>query len=226
MLYGASYTDVHVRLTMLSVMAVLSVVAAIVVPLVAARRSLAIPLITLVALAGAYVLGLKVYPSTIQSFQVSPNESVLELPYIADHIRFTRFGYGLENIELQPFAANKQLAFADIRKNLSTIQNIRLWDEEPLLKTYSQLQQIRTYYHFRDVDNDRYTVNGNYLQVMLSPAGAVLCRSAEQVLDQRAARLHARLRPGPGAGERHHQGRSAGVLTSRTSRPSRARGRR
>ncbi|MCK9418647.1 MAG: UPF0182 family protein [Nitrospirae bacterium] len=168
-LYGASYTDVHVRLTMLAVMAVLAVAAAIVIPFVTARRSLAIPLITLVVLAGAYVLGLKVYPSTIQSFQVSPNESVLELPFIADHIKFTRFGYDLENIELQPFAANKQLAFTDIRKNLSTIRNIRLWDEEPLLKTYSQLQQIRTYYHFRDVDNDRYSVNGSYLQVMLSP---------------------------------------------------------
>jgi len=116
-----------------------------------------------------YVLGLKVYPSTIQSFQVSPNESVLEKPYIASHIKFTRYGYGLENMELQPFAADKQLTFADIRKNLSTIQNIRLWDEEPLLKTYSQLQQIRTYYHFKDVDNDRYTVNDKYLQVMLSP---------------------------------------------------------
>ncbi len=168
-LYGASYTDVHVRLIMLAVMAVLTVIAAIVVPFFAARRSLVIPLAALVVLGAVYFLGLKVYPSTIQSFQVSPNESVLEQPYIASHIKFTRFGYGLESMELQPFAANKQLAFADIRKNLSTIQNIRLWDEEPLLKTYSQLQQIRTYYHFRDVDNDRYTVNGRYLQVMLSP---------------------------------------------------------
>jgi len=168
-LYGASYTDVHVRVSMLAVMAVLSVVAAIIIPFFAARRSLVIPFGTLVMLVAVYVLGLKVYPSTIQSFQVSPNESVLEQPFIASHIKFTRFGFGLENMELQPFAANKQLTFTDIRKNLSTIQNIRLWDEEPLLKTYSQLQQIRTYYHFRDVDNDRYIVNGNYLQVMLSP---------------------------------------------------------
>ena len=115
------------------------------------------------------MLGLQVYPSTLQSFKVSPNEIVLERPYIADHIKFTRYGYGLENIELQPFAAKKQLTFADIRKNLPTIQNIRLWDEEPLLKTYSQLQQIRTYYHFSGVDNDRYTVNNNYRQLMLSP---------------------------------------------------------
>jgi uncharacterized membrane protein (UPF0182 family) len=168
-LYGASYTDVHARLLMLSVMAALAVIAAIVVSVFAARSSLVVPLLVLGVLIGAYILGLQVYPSTVQSFKVSPNEIVLERPYIANHIRFTRFGYGLESMEMQPFAANKELTFADIRKNLSTIQNIRLWDEEPLLKTYSQLQQIRTYYHFSDVDNDRYTVNNNYLQVMLSP---------------------------------------------------------
>jgi uncharacterized membrane protein (UPF0182 family) len=168
-LYGGSYTDVHVRLVMLTVMAVLTVIAAVVVSMFAKQRSLAIPLVTIAVLAGVYILGLKIYPSAVQSFQVSPNESVLELPYIADHIKFTRYGFGLENIELQPFAANKKLDFADIRKNLQTIRNIRLWDEEPLLKTYSQLQQIRTYYHFSDVDNDRYIVNGRYLQVMLSP---------------------------------------------------------
>jgi uncharacterized protein len=168
-LFGASYADVHARLLALSVLAVLSLVAAAIVPVFATRRSLLVPLLILGALVAAYFLGLQVYPQTIQSFQVSPNESVLEKPYIEDHIRFTRYGFGLENMEVQPFAANKELSFADVRKNLSTIQNIRLWDEEPILKTYSQLQQIRTYYHFRDVDNDRYTVNGDYLQVMLSP---------------------------------------------------------
>ena len=168
-LYGASYTDVHARLLMLSVLAVLSVVAALAVSFFATHRNLGVPLLAVVLLAGVYVLGLKVYPSFVQSFKVSPNESVLEQPFLAHHIKFTRYGYGLENIELQPFAANKPLTFTDIRRNISTIQNIRLWDEEPLLKTYSQLQQIRTYYHFKDVDNDRYTVNGQYLQVMLSP---------------------------------------------------------
>ncbi len=168
-LYGASYTDVHVRLIVLGVLAMLSLTAAIVVSVFATRRSLTIPAITLVLLAAVYVLGLRIYPAAIQNFQVSPNESVLEQPYIASHIKFTRLGYGLENMELQPFAANKVLGFADIKKNLSTIQNIRLWDEAPLLKTYSQLQQIRTYYHFKDVDNDRYTINGEQRQVMLSP---------------------------------------------------------
>jgi uncharacterized membrane protein (UPF0182 family) len=168
-LYGASYTDVHARLLMLSVMVVLSLAAAIAVPIFAARGSLVLPLAALGVLLGLSLLGLQIYPSMLQSFKVSPNEIVLERPYIADHIKFTRYGYGLENMDVQPFAANKELTFADIRKNLATIQNIRLWDEEPLLKTYSQLQQIRTYYHFSGVDNDRYDVNGNYRQVMLSP---------------------------------------------------------
>ena len=168
-LYGASYTDVHARLVILWVMVVLTVVTALVVSIFATHRSLAVPLIAVVVLAGVYVLGLKIYPSMFQSIKVSPNESVLEQSYISHHIQFTRFGYGLENVELQPFSAGKPLTFSDVRRNISTIQNIRLWDEEPLLKTYSQLQQIRTYYHFNDVDNDRYTVNGKYLQVMLSP---------------------------------------------------------
>ncbi|MGE5174122.1 MAG: UPF0182 family protein, partial [Betaproteobacteria bacterium] len=168
-LYGASYADVHARMLMLAVMAVLTTASALVVPVFIARGFLVLPLSALGVLIGAYILGLQVYPSTIQSFKVSPNEIVLEQPYISHHIKFTRYGYGLENMDLQPFAANKQLTFTDIRNNLATIQNIRLWDEEPLLKTYSQLQQIRTYYHFSGVDNDRYTVNGDYRQVMLSP---------------------------------------------------------
>ncbi len=168
-LYGASYTDVHVRIVVLFVLCALSAATAVVVFLFSSRRSVAVPLVAICVLIGAYILGIHVYPSVIQSFKVSPNEIVLERPYIANHIKFTRFGFGLENMFLQPYAANKPLTYTDIQKNLSTIQNIRLWDENPLLKTYSQLQQIRTYYHFNDIDNDRYTVNGNYLQVMLSP---------------------------------------------------------
>jgi uncharacterized protein len=168
-LYGASYTDVHARLWVLSVMAVLSAASALVISFSSSKRSIIAPVVSVAVLVGTYVVGLYVYPSTVQSFKVSPNEAVLERPYIENHIKFTRYGFGLENMDLKPYAANKPLTFTDIRKNLSTIRNIRLWDEEPLLKTYSQLQQIRTYYHFNDVDNDRYTINGNYQQVMLSP---------------------------------------------------------
>jgi uncharacterized membrane protein (UPF0182 family) len=94
---------------------------------------------------------------------------IMETPYIENNIRMTRLGYDLDRIEEIPFDVDYNLTGRDIDKNDATIRNIRLWDHSPLLRTYSQLQQIRTYYRFQDVDNDRYTVNGQYLQVMLSP---------------------------------------------------------
>ena len=75
----------------------------------------------------------------------------------------------MKQIEVRPFDVDYNLSGKDIEKNDATIKNIRLWDHSPLLRTYSQLQQIRTYYKFADVDNDRYTINGEYMQVMLAP---------------------------------------------------------
>lgn len=168
-LYGASYADIHARLLMLNLMTVVAAVCSIGFFASLKGKSKYMPLTIIGVLGGAYLLGLNVYPSMLQSFKVSPNEIILERPYIENHIKFTRFGYGLEKIQSEPFDASESLAFPAVRRNLSTIRNIRLWDEDPLLKTYSQLQQIRTYYRFIDVDNDRYTVNGRYMQVMLSP---------------------------------------------------------
>jgi len=99
-LYGASYADVHARLPMLLVMALLTALAAVAVPVLTARGSLAVPLASFGLLIAAFVLGLQVYPSTMQSFKVSPNEIVLEQFYFRDYIVFIRFGYGLENMEL------------------------------------------------------------------------------------------------------------------------------
>ncbi len=168
-LFGASYTDVHARLLMLNIITILSVVTAVGFFIGITRRSVKAALIPLGLLILFYIVGLGVYPSALQGFKVSPNEIVLEKPYIGHHIRFTRFGYDLDKIQIQPFEVSDDLDISDIEENISTIRNIRLWDEKPLLKTYSQLQQIRTYYKFNDVDNDRYMINGKYTQVMLSP---------------------------------------------------------
>jgi len=166
---GAGFSDVNSRLPTYRVLALLT-------PLVGAacayglwrgawRIALAPPLI----LGLLFGLGVKVYPALLQKFKVAPNEMALELPYIEHNIRFTRLGYDLEKIETVPFDVDSRLTAAGIAANEATIKNIRLWDHAPLLKTYSQLQQIRTYYKFFDVDNDRYLVNGQYTQVMLSP---------------------------------------------------------
>ena len=76
--------------------------------------------------------------------------------------------YGLHNVQERNLSGDKALTPADIRANAATIQSIRLWDHEPLLDTFSQIQEIRTYYDFTSVDNDRYTLNGLTQQMMLS----------------------------------------------------------
>ncbi len=118
---------------------------------------------------GAAILGGVAYPGLIQRYQVSPNEIVKEKPYIDFNIRYTRLAYGLDNIEEREFPAEETLTLQALRKNEATLKNIRLWDTRPLLATYSQLQEIRTYYKFTDIDIDRYRINGEYRQVTLSP---------------------------------------------------------
>lgn len=167
--YGAGYTDVTARLLVYRILAVLTPLAAVVFAAgiwkARWRQALAAPVILL----AVFVIGIKVYPGLLQKFKVAPNELALEMPYIEHGIKFSRFGYDLDKIETIPFDVDDKLTAADISRNDQTIKNIRLWDHAPLLRTYSQLQQIRTYYKFHDVDNDRYLVNGQYSQVMLSP---------------------------------------------------------
>ena len=93
----------------------------------------------------------------------------METPYLAQEIKYTRMAYGIDQVQEREFAALEDLSADVIKKNELTLQNIRLWDHRPLLRTYSQLQVIRTYYDFVDVDNDRYLIDGKSRQVSLSP---------------------------------------------------------
>lgn len=166
---GAGYTDVNARLLFLNVLAVLTAVTAVLVTVGLWREKLKFALAPIALIGIAYIGGYLAYPALLQSLKITPNEINLEAPFIQHHINFTRFAYGLDRIEMRPFDPGYTLTSGDIEKNDATIKNIRLWDHAPLLRTYSQLQQIRTYYRFTDIDNDRYTVNGTYRQVMLSP---------------------------------------------------------
>ncbi len=116
-----------------------------------------------------WVGGLGIYPALLQRFRVTPNELEAERPVHPHNIRMTRQAYGLDRIVEQEFPARDTLDARAIERNEATIKNIRLWDYRPLLRTYGQLQEIRTYYKFVDVDNDRYTIGGEYRQLMLSP---------------------------------------------------------
>lgn len=168
-IFGAGYADIHARLYALRALIALTVLSGVLFIIGILKGSWKVMFAPLVFTALVYAAGFLVYPALLQKLKVTPNELDLEKPFIENHIKFTRFGYDLEGIKVSPFDVSYNLTAKDIERNNATIKNIRLWDDMPILRTYSQLQQIRTYYSFQDVDNDRYTINGEYMQVMLSP---------------------------------------------------------
>lgn len=167
--HGAAYTDVNARLPVYRILCVITPLASILLVAGVWKGKWVKALLGPIIVIAVYGIGIMAYPALLHKFKVAPNELDLEAPYIVNDIRFTRYGYDLDRIEIAPFDVDQKLTGGEIAANDATIKNIRLWDHAPLLKTYSQLQQIRTYYRFFDVDNDRYMVNGRYTQVMLSP---------------------------------------------------------
>jgi uncharacterized membrane protein (UPF0182 family) len=167
--HGAGYADVNARLVTLRILSFLTPLAGGILVAGLWQGAWRLALLPPILVFALYGIGIKAYPTMLQKFKVAPNELDLETPYIENNLKFTRFGYDLDKIETIAFDPDVKLTATDIANNEATIKNIRLWDHAPLLKTYSQLQQIRTYYKFFDVDNDRYLVNGQYTQVMLSP---------------------------------------------------------
>jgi len=169
-LVGASYTDLHARLPAMRLTAALAVLAAAAVLVGGARRQLARNALWAV---GGYIVvafaGRGVYPQIIQKFVVAPTELTRETPYLRHHIAATRRAWGLDSVDTRELNGEADLTLADIAANAPTIENVRLWDREPLLQTFGQLQEIRTYYDFVSVDDDRYWIDGKYRQVLLSP---------------------------------------------------------
>jgi uncharacterized protein len=169
-LIGASYTDLHARLPALRVSAPVAVIAAVAVVIGAVQRRL--PRYAVLAIGGylgVALLGRGLFPMAMQKFVVAPTELTRETPYLRHHIAATRQAWGLDSVEVRELTAEAGLTLADIRANAPTIENVRLWDREPLLRTFGQLQEIRTYYDFVSVDDDRYWIDGTYRQVLLSP---------------------------------------------------------
>ncbi len=168
-LYGASYTDVHASLPVLWVELFLALLVAGAFLWGARRGSLRPAVFSIGALVIVWLLGGNLYPEILQRFVVAPDEIEKERPYITRAIEFTRKAYALDRFEDREFSAVQDLTLEDIRKNQATMRNIRLWDHTPLRTTFRQLQEIRTYYDFERIDNDRYWINGVYRQVSLSP---------------------------------------------------------
>ncbi|WP_461316163.1 UPF0182 family membrane protein [Bradyrhizobium embrapense] len=165
---GASYTDVHLGLPALWLMIGLSIVAALVAWANLRARTWRLLAAAFILVGTGSVVLSSVVPSLFRHFVVKPTELQLEKPYIERNIALTRQAYNLDRIAARPFAAEQRLTSRTLEANKATIDNIRLWDWLPLSDTYAQLQEIRTYYKFHDLDVDRYWLDGAYQSVMLS----------------------------------------------------------
>ena len=167
--WGAGYTDTHARLFSYWVMGIGALILGVFLILAVWLRRTRLPLYGIATYMLILFLVNGVYPELQQRFSVEPNELDKELPYIKNSLEFTREAYDLEAIDNQDYPVADNLTAEVLQQQQGTIQNVRLWDYRPLLSTYRQLQEIRPYYQFNDVDIDRYTIDGNYRQVMLAP---------------------------------------------------------
>ena len=166
--FGASYTDVIAHLPALNLLILISLFGAVLLLVNIKRRGWLLPATAIsLWLAVSIIVG-GLVPAAIQRFRVVPDELNKELPYVENHIDYTRLAYGLDSIEEKSFAASPDLSQDDISNNKQTVDNIRLWDPTVLAETYSQLQEIRAYYALQEVDVDRYRINGELTQVMVA----------------------------------------------------------
>src|SRR5208282_2838087 len=165
---GAGYTDVHVELPVLWLLICLAAAAAVVAWANMRQHTYVLPIAAAALVFGSSLVFSELFPGVFQRFFVKPSELQLEAPYIQRNIALTREAYNLRQITVKPFPAEQGLSFQSLQDNRGTIDNIRLWDWQPLMDTYAQLQEIRTYYKFLDVDVDRYQIDGSYQQVTIA----------------------------------------------------------
>jgi uncharacterized membrane protein (UPF0182 family) len=164
---GASYADVHARLPTQRIQVGVAAIGAL-LALASIRRADYNLVFGALALYAASVVAVAFYPGLVHSLSVKPNELERESPYLKYNIEATRAAYGFDAVIERDLSASYTLSAADIERNHDTIDNIRLWDHQPLLDTFAQIQEIRTYYDFTAVDNDRYVIGGKLRQTMLS----------------------------------------------------------
>ncbi|MEE2964022.1 MAG: UPF0182 family protein [Acidobacteriota bacterium] len=166
-IHGASYVDIALRIPVLRGLLFVALVGSV-LSLVTAMTPRNTPLFVAVGLYVLVTVGGNLGSVAVQRLIVTPDEQQREAPYITRNIEATRQAFGLEIVDARELSGDATLTAADIDNNMETINNVRLWDHEPLLDTFGQLQEIRTYYDFVSVDNDRYLIDGEYRQIMLS----------------------------------------------------------
>ncbi len=167
-IWGAGYTDVNVRTGFAIFRVVLAILLAIgLITNVVVRRP-----VVLVGAVGVWLVAAlisTIYPALVQRITVSPSELSQESPYISREIQGTRSAFAVSNVQSAPYTGDAPLTPQAVAGDQATIQNLRLWDNRQLQDTYQQLQSIRTYYTFQDIELDRYQINGQVEQLEISP---------------------------------------------------------
>lgn len=165
---GAGYTDIHAQLPALNLLMVVSVICAVLFFVNIRFRGWGMPVIGIALLALVSVVAGGIFPTFIQKVRVDPQELQQERPYIARNIDFTRRAFGLDSIQTMSPDVQPDLTQQILADNATTVANIRLWDPKLLRLDYQQLQRIKQYYEFEDVDVDRYFLDGQERVVMAS----------------------------------------------------------
>ncbi len=166
---GASYTDVNAHLPALRLLLVIALVVTLLFLINIRFRGWALPVVGLGLLALTSIVAGAIFPAAVQRFQVAPQELQREEKYISRNIEFSRRAYGIDRVETRSFPAEPELTAEEVQGNRAIIDDIRLWNPDVLRQSYLQLQRIRPYYEFTDVDVDRYTIDGERRLVMLAP---------------------------------------------------------
>jgi len=166
-IYGAGFTDINVTLGVYRIQMVVSIVSAIALILARYKRNKKLAAFGPIALVAVYLLGIGA-EMAVQAVIVSPNELARERKYITNSLEYTKMAYGLDDIDVEEFSVDQDLTYDDLLDNQDTISNISLNDYRPTNEAYNQLQGLRNYYKFHDVDIDRYIIDGKLTQMFLS----------------------------------------------------------
>lgn len=166
--FGAGYTDVKISLLFYKIIAVVSLIAAIVV-FISVLASKAKPIVISIIVIIVLIIGESITSIAVENFIVKSNQKTLEQPYITRNIDYTRKAFNIDKIEEKEFPVKDAATKEDITSNKDTINNIKINSFEPALEFYNQVQVIRYYYGFNDIDVDRYNINGKYTQVFVAP---------------------------------------------------------
>lgn len=164
--FGGGYTDVKVSFLFYKIIFIVSIISSIIIFLSVLKSKMK-PILICVSVIIVLIIGESAASTFVQNFVVKSNQKTLEQPYIQNNINYTRKAFNIENVDVKPFEVKDTLTQNDVKNNMDTINNIKINSYEPTLEFYNQVQIIRYYYNFNDIDVDRYNINGKFTQIFV-----------------------------------------------------------